>query len=116
MKAQKYSKALICHLQWKVNLKKFLDGKGHFDINELCPQKCQFGEWLHSAETAKYVSPTEIREIEKLHATLHEKARRIYDLKMLGEDSCATQQFYKMEAISMKLVSLLTILKVISEN
>ncbi len=116
MKAKKYSKALICHLQWKVKLKKFLDGHGHFDIAELSPQNCKFGEWLHSDEITKYASPTEIREIGKLHTTLHEKAKHVYDLKMSGEDSYAKQQFQKMEATSMKLASLLTILKVISEN
>ncbi len=116
MKAIRSTKALICHLQWKVKLKKFLDGHGHFDDAELSPGGCQFGEWLHSDEITRYASPTEIREIDRLHTTLHEKAKSVYDLKMSGEDSRAKQQFQKMEAISMELASLLTILKVISEN
>lgn len=116
MKAKKYSRALISHLQWKVKLKAFLDGRGHFDIDELSAENCKFGKWLRSHEITKYASSTEIREIEKLHIKIHERAKRVYALRMLGEDSKAKQQFQKMEASSMKLASLLSILKVISEN
>jgi hypothetical protein len=116
VKAEKYSKALIYHLQWKVQLKKFLDGQAHFDIAELSPEKCKLGEWLRSDEITKYASPAEMREIEKVHTKLHEKAKRVYALKMLGEHSDAQQQLKQMEATSMKLASLLTTLKAISEN
>jgi hypothetical protein len=116
VKAEKYPKALIYHLQWKVQLNKFLDGQGHFDISELSPENCKFGEWLRSYETTKYASPAEIREIEKVHTKLHEKAKRVYALKMLGEHLDAQQQLKKMEATGMKLASLLTTLKIIREN
>ncbi len=107
---------MICHLQWKVKLKKFLEGRGDFDIAELSPINCQFGTWLQSDEIARYASPTEIREIHKLHTTVHEKAKRVYDLKMSGQNSYAAQQFQEIEVTSMKLVALLTILKVMSDN
>lgn len=116
MKANKYSKAIIYELQWRVRLKKFLDGQGHFDIAELYPENCKFGKWLCSDEITKYASPTEIREIEKVHTKLHQEAKRAYALKSLGEDLDAKQKLKTMEATSMKLVSLLTSLKVISEN
>jgi Chemoreceptor zinc-binding domain len=114
--AKKYSRALIYHLQWKVQLKKFLDGEGHFDIAELFPENCKLGEWLHSDEISKYASPAEIRQIEKVHTKLHQEAKRVYALKKIGEDLDAQQKLKKMEATSMKLVSLLTTLKKISEN
>jgi len=116
MKAKKYSKAIIYELQWKVQLKKFLDGQGHFDIAELYPENCKFGKWLCSDEITKYASPSEIREIEKVHTKLHQEAKRVYALKNLGEDLDAKQKLKKMEATIMRLVSLLTTLKVISEN
>jgi len=116
VQAKKYSKALIYHLQWKVQLKKFLEGQGDFDIAELSPENCKFGKWLRSDEITKYTSPAEIREIEEVHTKLHEKAKRVYALKMLGEHLDAQQQLKKMEATSMKLASLLTTLKVISAN
>ena len=116
MKAKKYSKAIIYELQWKVQLKKFLDGQGHFDIAELYPENCKFGKWLCSDEITKYASPSEIREIEKVHTKLHQEAKRVYALKNLGEDLDAKQKLKKMEETIMRLVSLLTTLKVISEN
>jgi len=116
VQAKEYSKALIYHLQWKGQLKKFLEGQGHFDIAELSPENCKLGEWLRSDEITKYASPTEIREIEKVHAKLHEEAKRVYGLKMLGEHLKAQQKLTRMEATSMKLASLLTTLKVINGN
>jgi len=116
VKAKNYSKALLYHLQWKVQLKKFLEGKAHFDIAELSPENCKFGQWLRSDEITKYARPAEMREIEKVHTKLHEKAKRVYALKMSGEHSDAQQQLKKMEATSMKLASLLTTLKAIRED
>jgi hypothetical protein len=116
VKANKYSKALIYHLQWKVQFKQFLEGQGHFDIAELFLENCKLGKWLHSEEILKYASRTEIREIEKVHTKLHEMAKRVYALKKLGKDSDARQELSKMETTSMKLASLLTTLKAISEN
>jgi hypothetical protein len=116
MKAKGFSKALLYHLQWKVLLKKFLDGQRDFDVEDLSPEKCEFGKWLRSDEITKYASPAEIREIEKVHAKFHESAKRVYALKMLDEDFDARQQLKKMEATSMKLVSLLTTLKIINNN
>jgi hypothetical protein len=116
VKAKDYSKALIYHLQWKVQLKEFLDGQGDFDIAELSPENCKFGKWLRSDEIAKHASPAEIREIEKVHTQLHEKAKRVYALKKLGNDLDAQKHLTKMEATSIKLASLLTTLKIMSEN
>jgi hypothetical protein len=116
MKARGFSKALIYHLQWKVQFKKFLEGQGHFDIAELSLENCKLGKWLLSEEILKYASRTEIREIEKVHAKLHQRAKRVYALKKLGEDLDARQELKKMETASMKLASLLTTLKAISEN
>ena len=116
MKARTFSKALIYHLQWKVQLKKFLEGQGQFNIAELSPENCKLGEWLHSDEITKYASSAEIREIEKVHIKLHKEAKRVYGLKMLGEHLDARKKLTSLEATSVKLASLLTTLKVINRN
>jgi len=116
MKAKGFSKALIYHLQWKVQLKKFIDGQGSFNSAELSPQECKFGKWLCSNEAAQYASEKELREICKVHDKLHKTARRVYGLKMLGNDVMARKELAKMEATSMKLASLMTTLKAISNN
>lgn len=116
MKAKGYSKALLYHLQWKVQLRKFLDGQGNFDVSAVSSNGCKFGKWLCSEEITKYASARDIQDIEKVHTKLHKSAERAYGLKMSGEDSAARREFKKVETISMKLVSLLTTLKIISNN
>ena len=116
MKAKGFSKALLYHLQWKVQLREFLDGKGSFNVAELSPDECKFGKWLCSDQAAEYASENELREICKVHDKLHRTTKRVYSLKMLGNDIAAQQELKKMEAISMKLVSLLTTLKIVSDN
>lgn len=116
MKAKNYPEALIYHQQWKVHFKKFLEGQGHFDIAELSLENCKLGKMLHSDELLQYASRTEIRQIEKVHARFHERAKRVYALKKLERDLEAKQELEKMEVTSSRLASLLTNLKGISEK
>jgi len=116
MKARGFSKALIYHLQWKVQLKKFIDGQGNFNIAELSPEECKFGKWLCSNEAAEYASEKELREISKVHYKLHNIAKRVYGLRMSGNDIMARKELAKMEVASMKLASLMTTLKAINNN
>jgi hypothetical protein len=116
MKAKGFSKALLYHLEWKVQLRKFLDGQGNFDLSAVSSEGCKFGKWLCSDEITKYASDRDVQDIAKVHTKLHEAAGRVYDLKMSGEDTAARREFKRVEAISMKLVSLLTTLKIINNN
>jgi hypothetical protein len=116
MKAKGFSKALIYHLQWKVHLKKFLDGQGSFNMAQLSPENCKFGKWLCSNEASKYASEQELREICKVHNKLHKTANRVYGLRTLGNDVAARKELAKIEATSMKLVSLMTTLKAMNRN
>jgi len=116
VKAKNYSEALTYHLQWKVQFKKFLDGETDIDVAELSLNSCKLGEWLRSDGIFKYASRTEIRQIEKVHAKFHERAKRVYGLKMLDKDFEARRALEKMEATSMQLASLLATLKAINGN
>jgi Chemoreceptor zinc-binding domain len=116
MKAKGFSKAFLYHLHWKGKLKKYIDGQGDFDVAKISPESCRFGKWLCSDEIKQYVSPFEIQELVSLHTELHAIAKRVYDLKMLGQDNAARQELSKIDIYSMKLSSLLTTLKTISKN
>ena len=116
MKSKVFSKGLLYHLQWKIDLKKFIDGRRDFNVAEISSEDCTFGAWLLSDEMSKHASRLEVRQIEKLHAELHEIAKRVYDLKISGQDTAALQELKKLEAISMKLSSLLIALKMINNN
>ena len=116
MKAKGFSKALLYHLQWKVQLRKFLDGRGDFSVEDLSFEGCKFGRWLCSDEITQYASSPEIRELEKWQTELLEIAKRVYDLKIRGKVTAAQRELRKVEPISMKLSSLLTTLKTIHKN
>jgi hypothetical protein len=116
MKSKAFSKGLLYHLQWKIDLKKFIEGRINFNVAEISPEHCKFGEWLHSHEMTKYASILEVRQIENLHEKLHEIAQRLYDLKISGQDIAARQELKKMEATSMELSSLLIALKMLNNN
>ena len=116
MKAKRFSKALMYHLQWKVLFKKFVDGKGSFKMADLSPEDSKFGQWLCSEEAARYASEKELLEIYKIHNKLCKTAKRIYFLKKLGNDVVARKELAHMEAASMKLVSLMSTLKSLNNN
>lgn len=116
MKAKGFSKALLYHLQWKVQLRKFLEGRVDFNVKELSFEGCRFGKWLCSDEITKYASSPEIRELEKWQTELLEIGKRVYDLKIRGKVTTAQRELRKLEPISMKLSSLLTTLKTINKN
>jgi hypothetical protein len=117
MKASTFSKAMLYYLKWKVQLRRFLDGKGSISQEEITsPENCRFGKWLHSDELAKCASDLEIREIKNVYGELHKTAKRIYEAKLLGHDSAARQEFRHMAPMSMKLVSLLNTMKTVNRN
>jgi len=114
MEIEGFSKAFQYHLQWKSQFKKFIDGKGDFDIAEISPEGCSFGKWLCSDEIRQNASPLEIQELVSIHDDLHDTAQRVYDLKILGQDNEARQALGKIDKYSMQLSSLLTTLKLIT--
>ena len=116
MRVKGFSKAFLYHLHWKGKLKKYIDGKGDFDVAKISPEACRFGKWLYSDEIKQYASPSERQELVLLHESLHDIAKRVYDLKKLNQDTAARQELSKIDKYSMKLSSLLTGLKRIYNN
>ena len=107
---------MLYHLQWKVQLRKFLDGRADFNVKELSFEDSTFGKWLSSDEITRYASRPEIRELGKYQTELLEIGKRAYDLKIQGKLTVAQRELRKLEPISIKLSSLLTTLKTISRN
>ncbi len=107
---------LLYHLQWKTQLRNFVDGKGDFDFEEISAEGCSFGKWLLSDETTQDASTPEIQELISTHDDLHETAKRVYDLKMSGQVNAARRELRKVVKTSLKLYSLLRALNIIKDN
>jgi methyl-accepting chemotaxis protein len=117
MKTRAFSKAILYHIQWKVRLRKFLNGEGSVAKSDYTSaDHCRFGQWLCSDEIGKYASAAEIRELRKVHTEVMRSAGRVYELKVSGDDAAAFKEFRNMEKASMKLVSLLNIVQTINRN
>lgn len=116
MKPTSLPEAFLFHLQWKAQLRDFIDGKGDFDVAEISPEGCSFGKWLCSGEIRQNASTLEIQELVSTHDDLHETAQRAYDLKILGQDNAARQELGKIVKSSMKLYSLLNAMNIITDN
>jgi len=116
MRNKVFSKAFLYHLHWKGKLKKYIDGQGDFDVAKISPEACRFGKWLCSDEIKQYTSPRDIQKLVSLHTDIHDTAKRAYNLKILGQDAAARQELRKIDKSSMKLSSLLTQLKIITNN
>jgi hypothetical protein len=116
MKSKVFSKGLLYHLKWKVDLKKYIEGRINFNVAEISSEDCMFGKWLRSGEITKYASNLEIRQIGDLHTEIHEIAQRVCELKILGQNTAVRKELKKMETTSMKLNSLLIALRISNNN
>ena len=116
MQIKDISQAFIYHLQWKSRLRDFVEGKGDFNIAEISPEGCDLGKWLSSDEMKQYSSNSNIQELVLAHNKLHETAKRVYDLKLLGQNYSAQQELSNIVKSSMKIYSLLNTLLVVPES
>ena len=116
MQIKDISQAFLYHLQWKSQLRDFVEGKGDFDISEISTEGCDLGKWLSSDEMKQYASNSDIEELVLAHNELHETAKRVYDLKLLGQNYSAQQELSNIVKSSMKIYSLLNALLVIPES
>jgi hypothetical protein len=116
MQIKDVSQVFIYHLQWKTKLKDFVDGKREFDPAEISPEGCNLGKWLSSEEVKQDIPAAEIRELISAHNELHETAKRVYDLKVMGQNNAAQQELSNIVKSSMKIYSLLKTLNIIPET
>ncbi len=116
MQIRDISQAFLYHLQWKSRLRDFVEGKGDFNISEISPEGCDLGKWLSSDEVKEYASNSNIEELVLAHNELHETAKRVYNLKLLGQNNLAQLELSNIVKSSMKIYSLLNALPILTES
>ena len=116
METKDISQAFLYHLQWKSRLRDFVNGRGDFDIAEISPDGCSLGKLLSSDEMKQYGSNARREELVRTHNELHDMAKRVYDLKIMGQDIAALQELSNITHSSMEIHSLLTAMNIISES
>ncbi len=116
MQIKDISQAFLYHLQWKSQLRDFVAGKGDFNVDEISPEGCDLGKWLSSDEMKQYSANSNIQELVLAHNELHETAKRVYDLKLVGQNNLAQQELSNIVKSSIKIYSLLNALPILTES
>jgi hypothetical protein len=68
--------AIIGHLQWKSKLADFFYGVDKLDVSQVPDHAgCDFGKWLYSTGLQEFSGYSEMKTVESLHKTFHEKIK-----------------------------------------
>lgn len=100
------SAAKAAHLNWKVRLRRFLDGQASLKREEaVSHHDCAFGKWYYAEGLEKYADIEEMRAIEKPHEELHALVREAIDLVAKGERGGAEAIYDQVSLISAQIVA-----------
>ncbi len=103
-----FSMARSKHLRWQSQLRRFLDGEGTLSKDQVVSHEhCELGKWLYSGGRRQYGHLQEMQQLEQVHKQLHERIRRVVDLKHAGKSEQADREFQQFEPLSQQVVSLL---------
>ena len=76
----------MVHSTWALKLRAFLNGTQKIDANDLIPyQYCDLGNWIYSVGLPRYGHLKDMQELEKVHKSMHDVAKRVVDLKLGGQ-------------------------------
>lgn len=102
------SSAKSAHLNWKVRLRSFLDGRATLTEEEaVSHQQCSFGKWYYSEGMQQFGQIQELRDVEKPHAELHQIIREIVRAMKAGDKETAERLYSKVDGLSKRIVALL---------
>jgi methyl-accepting chemotaxis protein len=104
------SSAKSAHLNWKVRLRAFLDGRGTLTEDEaVSHQQCNFGKWYYSEGLKQFGHIQELRDVEEPHSELHRTIKEIVQAIKTGDKAGAERLYAKVDGISKQIVALLDI-------
>ena len=107
-----FSLAKMKHESWKTKLRGFLDGRLKIDDSELSSEKeCALGKWLYSEGLSKYGTISDLKQLEREHAQMHETVKKVVHLKRTGDAAGAQQGYERVCTMSSKIVALLATLE-----
>ncbi|MEZ5541418.1 MAG: methyl-accepting chemotaxis protein [Pseudomonadota bacterium] len=103
-----FSAARLKHLNWKSQLRSFLDGKKSMTVAEAVSERdCDLGKWLYSSGLGHYGHLPEMSALEAEHCALHATVKNAIRLKQAGKLAAAEQEYTRLEQLSGRIVDLL---------
>ncbi|MDD4911263.1 MAG: methyl-accepting chemotaxis protein [Sideroxydans sp.] len=102
------SSAKSAHLNWKVRLRSFLDGRGTLtEAEAVSHQQCVFGKWYYGEGLKNFGHIQALRDVEEPHAELHRTIKEIVKAMQSGDKATAEKLYSKVDGLSKRVVSLL---------
>ncbi|PYX54813.1 MAG: hypothetical protein DMG76_20330 [Acidobacteria bacterium] len=96
------------HLDWKRNLRYFLEGRLTLtEAQAISHKDCELGKWLYAEGLKKYRHLSNMSELEQTHVELHAIVRRVMQMKHAGDETGAKQEFSKLGPVSDRIIQLL---------
>jgi methyl-accepting chemotaxis protein len=96
------------HLDWKLNLRSFLEGHNTLtEAQAISHKDCELGKWLYAEGLRKYRHLSNIKELEQTHVELHAIVRRVVQMKHAGDLAGAKQEFTRLGPVSDRIIQLL---------
>ena len=93
--------ATINHLQWKSKLSDFFYGLENLTLADVPDHSnCAFGKWLYDTGMQEFSAYPEMKQVEALHKTFHEKIRQLVQLpeeQRKGPEGQQALQSFKAE-------------------
>ncbi len=93
--------AIIGHLQWKSKLSDFFYGVDTLSVSQVPDHAgCDFGKWLYSSGLQEFSGYSEMKSVEALHKTFHEKIKHLVQMpeeKRKGPEGKQALEAFKMD-------------------
>jgi methyl-accepting chemotaxis protein len=103
-----FSAARTKHLSWKTKLRNFIDGKESMTEDQaVSHHDCDLGKWLYSTGLSQYGHYPEMKQLESIHADLHNTIKDVVRYKKAGDDNTAENKLANIEFMSGKIINLL---------
>jgi PAS domain S-box-containing protein len=106
-----FEQAKAKHLLFKTKLRSILYGAEIDEQPVLSHLDCAVGKWIYSHALKEYGHISEMQQLEKVHANIHESARELIHLYKTGKTEEARKGLSSMELIADNLVALLTVIE-----
>lgn len=107
-----FEQAKTKHLLFKSRLRSILYGAEIDNAPVVSQYECAVGKWIYGHALTRYGHIPEMRELEKVHADIHESARHLIGLFNGGKVKEARQGLESMEMVADALISLLSTIEI----
>ena len=104
---QDFESALVKHFSFKARLRSFLYGNDSAQAPLRDPDQCSLGQWIASRWHGPYAKVPEMRELDRQHRLIHQRANALMDLRLAGRQTEALAGFQEVQQQADQVVLLL---------